>query len=90
MTSSCISGSIRVEKSRKYELLYHPICLKFGMRGNFEMLITRRRPKWKLENVLSKKVQFSTDFSQNYDKHSSTILLTWRQWMFNGTSLYSK
>ena len=39
------------------------------------MLITKRRPNLKLENNLSKKLQFSTDFSQNYTKHSSTIAL---------------
>ena len=37
------------------------------------MLITKRRPKLKLENDLSKNLQFSTDFSENYTKHSSTI-----------------
>ena len=46
MTSSCILGSIPVEKNRKLELLcFYSICLKFGMVGNFEMLITKRRPK---------------------------------------------
>ena len=37
------------------------------------MQITKRKPNLKLENDLSKKLQFSTDFSQNYTKHSSTI-----------------
>ena len=56
MTSSCILGSVRVENSRKSEFLcFYPICLKFGMEGDFEMMITKRRPKWKLENVLNKK-----------------------------------
>ena len=55
------------------------------------MLITKRRPKLKLENVLSKtSLQISTDFSQNYTKHSSTIVLPWQQWMSHGISLYSK
>ena len=60
------------------------------MGGNFEMLITKRKPKLKLENDLSKKLQFSTDFSQNYTKHSSTIALPWQQWMSHGTGLYSE
>ena len=50
-----VLGSVRVENSRKSELLcFHPIYLKFGVGGNFVMLITNRRPKLKLENVLSK------------------------------------
>ena len=64
MTSPGILVSVRVENCRKSEL--HPICLKFGMGNNFEMLITKRRLKLKLENVLRKKLQLSTDFSQNY------------------------
>ena len=95
MKSSCILGSVQVENSRKSELfVFHPIHLKFGMGGggggNFEMLITKRRPKLKLGSVLSKKLQFSTAFSQNYTKHSSTIALSWQQWMSHGTGLYSK
>ena len=35
------------------------------MGGNFEMLITKSKPKLKLENDLRKKLQFSTNFSQN-------------------------
>ena len=58
MTSFCILGSVRVKNAA------NPICLKFGIGGNFEMLITKRKPKLKLENDLSKKLQFSTDISQ--------------------------
>ena len=54
------------------------------------MLITKRRPKLKLGNVLSKKLQFSTDFSQHYTKHSSTIALPWQQWMSHGTGFVFK
>ena len=54
------------------------------------MLITKRKLKLKLENDLSKKLQFSTDFGQNYTKHSSTIVLPWQQWMSHGTSVYLK
>ena len=85
MTSYCILGSIQVKNPNFF---VHPICLEFGMGGNFEMLITKRKPKLKLENELSKKLQLSTDFSQNYSKHSSTIALPWRQWMSHGTGLY--
>ena len=54
MTSSCILGSIRVEKSIKSEVLcIYPICLKFSIGGNFENLITKGKPKLKLENDLS-------------------------------------
>ena len=76
MTSSCILGSVRVEKSkitnRKF-FVFNSDLLKIWYRGNFEMLITKRRPKLKLENYLSKNLQFSTDVDQNYSKHSSTI-----------------
>ena len=92
MTSSCILCSVRVEK--KVEnwnfFVFHPIWLKFGIGGNFEMLITKRKPKLKLENDLSKRLQFSTDFSQNYIMHSSTVVLPWKQWMSHETDLYSK
>ena len=55
--------------------VFHPICLKFGIRGNFEMLITKSEPELKLENDLSKKLQFSTDFNQNFTEYPSTIVL---------------
>ena len=98
MTSYCILGSIRVENSRKRELLcFSSDLLEIryeggggGGGGNFDMLITKRRPKLKLENLLSKKLQFSTDFCKNYTKHSLTIVLPWQQWMSHGTDLYSK
>ena len=64
MTSSCILGSVWVEKSRKSELrCFSSDLLEIGIGGNFEMLITKRRHKLKLENNLSKNVQFSTNFS---------------------------
>ena len=58
------------------------------MGGNFEMLITKSNPKLRLENDLSRKMQFSTDFSQNFTKHPSTIVLPWQQWMSHGAGLY--
>ena len=64
--------------------------MKFDIEGYFEMLIAKRKSKLKLENDLSKKLQFSTDFSQNHNKYSSTIALPWQQWMSHGPSLYSK
>ena len=37
-------------------IVFPLICLKFGMGDNFEMLITKRKPKLKFENDLSKKI----------------------------------
>ena len=54
------------------------------------MLITKSKLKLRLENDLSKKMQFSTDFSQNFTEHPLTIALPWQQWMFQGTGLYSE
>ena len=54
------------------------------------MLITKSKPKLKLENDLNRKMQFSTDFSQNFTEHPSTIALPWQQWMFHETGLYSE
>ena len=91
MTSSCTLGFDWVENSRKSErLCFSSDLLEIWYGGNFERLITKRRPELKLENVLSKKLQFSTNFSQNYAKHSSTITLPWQQWMSHGTGLYLK
>ena len=85
MTSSCILGFVRVKKAENHNcFVFYPICLKFGIGGNFEMLITKSKPKLKLENGLSKKLQFSTDFSQNFTEHPSTIALPWQQWMLMG------
>ena len=76
MTSSCVLDSVRVKKAENPNIFVsYPICLKFGIGGNFEMLITKSKPKLKLENDLSKKSQFSTDFSQNFSEHPSTISL---------------
>ena len=52
------------------------------------MLITKSKPKLKLEKDLSKKLQFSTDFSQNFTEHLSAIALPWQKWMSHGTSLH--
>ena len=54
------------------------------------MLITKSKPKFKLENDFSKKLQFSNDFSQNFTEHPSTIALPWQQWMSDVTGLYSE
>ena len=64
MMSYFILGSVRVEKSRKSELL----CFLFDLldiwyRGNCEMRITKRKPKLlKLENDLSKKIAIFNRF----------------------------
>ena len=78
MTSPCSFSSGLGKKVENPDFFaFYPICLKFGRGGNFEMLITKERPKLKLENALSKKSQFPTDFDQNYTKHLSTIALLW-------------
>ena len=51
-------------KSRKLELLCFLSDL-LEIWGNLAVLIRKRRLKLKLKNDLSKKLQFSTDFSQN-------------------------
>ena len=71
MKSSCILGSVQVEKAENPNFfVFHLICLKFGVGDNFEMLITKRKPKFKLEKGLRKKMSIFCDFSQNYTKHS--------------------
>ena len=70
--------------------MFNPICFKFGIWDNFEMLITKSNPKLRLENDLSRKMQLSTDFSQNFTEHPSTIALPWQQWMSHGTGLCSE
>ena len=74
MTSSCLLGSIQLKKLKNPNFfIFNPICLKFGIGGNFEMLITKSNHKLRLENDLSRKMQFSTHFSQNFTEHPSTI-----------------
>ena len=91
MTSSCILGSVWVRKVENPNVfVFYPSCLKFGSGGNFEMLITKSKPKLKLENNLSKKLQFSSNFSQNVTEHPSTIALPWQQQMSHGTGLYAE
>ena len=91
MTSSCILGSVQLKKVENPNFfVFNPICLKFGIGGNFEMLITKSNPKLRLENDLTRKMQFSTDFRQNFTEHPSTIALPWQQWMSHGTGLYSE
>ena len=74
----------KVENSNFF--VFYLSCLKFGIGGNFEMLITKIKCKLKLEKDWSKKLQFSTDFSQNF----STVALPWQQWMSHGIALYSE
>ena len=67
MTSSCIVGSVWLKKVENPDFfVFNPICLKFGVEGNFETLITKCNPKLRLEDDLSRKMQFSTDFSPNF------------------------
>ena len=66
MTSSCILGSIRVKKVENPNFfVFYPICLKFGIEGNFEMLITTSKHKLKLEN----------DFSQNFTDFNNSVTM---------------
>ena len=93
MTSSRILGSVWVQKVEHPNFfVFHPICLKIGGGGgggeDSEMLITKRIPRLKLESDLRKNLQFSSDFSQNYIEHSSTIALPWQQWMSYATGFY--
>ena len=91
MTSSCILGSVWLKKAENRNFfVFNLICLKFGIGGNFKMLITKSNPKLRLENDLSRKMEFSTDFSQNFTEHPSTIALPWQHWMSHGTGLYSE
>ena len=91
MTSSCILDSVQLKKvGNPNFFVFNPICLKFGIGGNFEMLIKKSNPKLRLENDLSRKVPFSTDFSQNFTEHPSKIALPWQQWMSHGTGFYSE
>ena len=91
MTSSCILGSISLKKLENPNFfVFHLMCLIFGIGGNLEMLITKSKPKLRLENDLSEKMQFSTNFSQNFTEHPSRIASPWQQWMSHGTGLYSE
>ena len=47
------SGRKKVENRNFF--VFHPICLKFCIGDNFEMLIINRRPELTLENDLGKK-----------------------------------
>ena len=79
MTSSCILGSLQLKKVENPNFsVFGPISLKLGIEGNFEMLITKSNPKLRLENDLSRKMPFSTDFSQNFTEHPKTIALPWQ------------
>ena len=91
MTSSCILGSVRLKKVENPNVfVFNLICFKVGIGGNFEMLITKSNPKLRLENDLNRKMQFLTDFSQNFTEHPLTIALPWQQWMSHETGLYSE
>ena len=91
MMSYCILGSFLLKKVENPNFfVFNPICLKFVTVGNFEVLITKSNPKLRLDKNLSRKMQFSTDFSLNFTEHPSTIALPWQQWMSHETGLYSE
>ena len=82
MASSCILGSVWLKKVENPNFfVFNPICLKFGIGGNFEMLITKCNPKLRLDNNLRRKMQFSTDFSQNFTEHA-TVDVPWDWFVF--------
>ena len=61
--SSFILGSSSGKKIKNPKFfVFYLICLKFGIGGNFEMLITKTKPKFKFENNFGKKLQFSMAF----------------------------
>ena len=82
------TGKKKIENPNFF--VFYPICLKFDILGNFEILITKSKPKLKFENDLSKKLHFSIDFCQNFTEHPSRIVLPWQQQMFHGPGLYSE
>ena len=85
MTSSCIFGSVRLKIAENPNFfVFNPICLKFGIGGNFEMLITKSNLKLRLENDLSRKMQFSTDFRQNFTNSvtMATVDVPWDWFVF--------
>ena len=90
MTSSCILGSVKVETLENQNFfVFHPICFKIGMEGNFEMLITKEGPKLRLENFLSKKVtifyQFQPKLYQTLFNNSvamATVDVPWDWFVF--------
>ena len=91
MTSSCILGSVQLKKvENPNSFVFNPICFKFGMRSNFEMLITKSNPKLRLDNHLSRKCNFLPILAKNFTEHPTTIALPWQQWMSHGTGLYSE
>ena len=59
MTSSCILGFVQLKKVENLNFfVFYQICLKFSIGGNFDMLITKSKPKLRLENDLSKQCNF--------------------------------
>ena len=62
MMSSCILGSVRVKKVENPNFFVLSDLLEIWYWGNFEMLITKRKPELKLENDLSKKIAIFYQF----------------------------
>ena len=66
------------------------ILLKLSKGGKIGKLITKMSWDWQLTMISGENQQFPTDFSQKFNKHSSTIMLRWQQWMSNEANLYWK
>ena len=60
------------------------------MGSKIEKLIKKNELRLTIDNDLAEKPQFSTNFSQKSNKHSSTILLPWKQWVSHETHMCLK
>ena len=60
------------------------------MGGKIEKLITKMSLDWQLTMILAEKPQFSSNLGQKSNKHSSTIVLPWKQWVSHETHMYLK
>ena len=67
----------------RWKIKTSPILLKFSVGGRIEMLIVKMGWDWKLTMILVEKLQFPTDFSHKFNKHSSTIALPWQHWVYD-------
>ena len=65
----------------QWKIKNSPIFLKFSAGGKIEMLITKMGWDRQLTMILAEKLPFPTDFSQKFNKHSSTAVLPWQHWV---------
>ena len=74
----------------KWKIKTSSILLKFSIGGKIERLITKMSWDWQLTMTAAEELQSPTDFSQKFNKHSSTIVLPWQQWVFYETIMCLK